>query len=404
MDASNPRKKIVFLIGSLAGGGAERVFVTLLRHLDRSYFEPHLVLLRAGGEFACQVPRDVAIHTLRGGQQRRTPLGLLLLMWSLIQLLWKIRPRIVLSTGRINLMLALARPLLPRGTKLLIRECSVLSVRLKTDTRYPNLWRWLYKRLYRRADNVVCPSDSMVKDMTEQFHLPHQQPMRIYNPIDLDLVRELGRSGGNPYSGAGPHLVAAGRLSNEKGFDLLLAAMPKVVECLPDVRLTILGQGPLQNELAEQVKKLGLQESVSFVGFQQNPWPYLCHADLFVLPSRRESFGNVLLEALALETPAVAADCPGAIREIYGSNPSVRLVPAGNSIVLAEAIIERCRAARHEPIHAKASPDWINKFALQRIIGEYSALFLGDDDLNLAANKGLMLSGSLICDRVPQGD
>lgn len=377
MDGSDPRKKIVFLIGSLAGGGAERVFVTLLRHLDRSYFEPHLVLLQAEGEFVCEVPQDVVIHTLNGTRHRRSLPGLFLLMWSLVQLLWKIRPRTVLSTGRINLALALARPLLPRGTKLLIRECSVLSVRLKSDTRYPHVWRWLYQRLYRWADNVVCQSDSMVKDMTEEFNLPQQRSVRIYNPIDIDLVRELGKSGGNPYLAAGPQLVAAGRLSNEKGFDLLLAAMPRVIECLPNVRLTILGQGPLKSALAEQVEKLGLAESVSFLGFQQNPWPYLCHADLFVLPSRRESFCNVLLEALALETPAVAVDCPGAIREIYGSNPAVCLVPAGDSIGLADAIIERCRATRQERTNAKASPDWLAKFALQRIIGEYSALFLG---------------------------
>jgi glycosyltransferase involved in cell wall biosynthesis len=377
VDGSDPRKKIVFLIGSLAGGGAERVFVTLLRHLDRSYFEPHLVLLQAEGEFVCEVPQDVVIHTLNGTRHRRSLPGLFLLMWSLVQLLWKIRPQTVLSTGRINLALALARPLLPRGTKLLIRECSVLSVRLKSDTRYPHVWRWLYQRLYRWADNVVCQSDSMVKDMTEEFNLPQQRSVRIYNPIDIDLVRELGKSGGNPYLAAGPQLVAAGRLSNEKGFDLLLAAMPRVIECLPNVRLTILGQGPLKSALAEQVEKLGLAESVSFLGFQQNPWPYLCHADLFVLPSRRESFCNVLLEALALETPAVAVDCPGAIREIYGSNPAVCLVPAGDSIGLADAIIERCRATRQERTNAKASPDWLAKFALQRIIGEYSALFLG---------------------------
>jgi glycosyltransferase involved in cell wall biosynthesis len=373
----DPRKKIVFLIASLDGGGAERVFVTLLRHLDRSYFEPHLVLLRTEGEFICQVPKDVVVHTLSGARHRRTLSGLFLLMRNLVQLMWKIRPWTILSTGGMNLALALARPLLPRGTRLLIRECSVLSVRLKSDTRHPRIWRWLYQYLYKWADSVVCLSDSMVRDMTEQFNLPQQRSVRIYNPIDIDLVRELGKSGGNPYEGAGPQLVAAGRLSNEKGFDLLLAAMPKVIECLPNVGLTILGQGPLKSVLAEQVQRLGLTESVRFLGFQQNPWPYLCHADLFVLPSRRESFSNVLLEALALETPAVAVDCPGAIREIYGGNPAVCLVPAGDSVVLAEAIIERCRAAGHDRSHSKSSPDWLAKFALQRIIGEYSALLLG---------------------------
>jgi glycosyltransferase involved in cell wall biosynthesis len=378
VDGRDARKRIVFLIGSLAGGGAERVFVTLLRHLDRNCFEPHLVLLRAEGEFICQVPKDVVVHTLNGAQRRRSLLGLFLLMCSLVQLLWKIRPRTVISTGgRINLALALARPLLPRGTKLLIRECSVLSVRLKSDTRYPRLWRWLYQYLYRWADNVLCQSDAMVKDMTEHFNLPQQRLVRIYNPIDIDLVCELGQSGGNPYSGIGPQLVAAGRLSHEKGFDLLLAAMPEVIEFLPNVRLTILGQGPLKNALAEQAQRLGLEESVNFLGFQQNPWSYLYHADLFVLPSRREGFSNVLLEALALETPAVAVDCPGAIREIYGGNPAVRLVPDGDASGLAEAIVERCRATRQGRTNAKASPDWLAKFALQRIMGEYSALFFG---------------------------
>jgi glycosyltransferase involved in cell wall biosynthesis len=105
--------------------------------------------------------------------------------------------------------------------------------------------------------------------MTEQFNVPQRRSVRIYNPIDIDLVRELGKSGENPYTGAGPQLVAAGPLSNEKGFDLVLAAMPRVIECLPSVRLTILGHGPLSSALAEQVERLGLTESVNFLGFRR---------------------------------------------------------------------------------------------------------------------------------------
>jgi glycosyltransferase involved in cell wall biosynthesis len=257
----------------------------------------------------------------------------------------------------------------------LIRECSVLSARLNTDAQHPRLWRSLYRYLYQWADKVVCLSDSMVKEMSERFHLRQQRSIRIYNPIDIDLVRELGRNGENPYSGAGPQLVAAGRLSQEKGFDLLLAAMPKVIECLPHARLTILGQGPLRDALAEQIQRLGLSGSVSLPGFQQNPWPYLYYADLFVLSSRRESFGNILLEALALETPAVAVDCPGAMREIYGSNPAVRLVPAGDATRLAETIVATCRGNKYERTNPKSSPDWLAKFALKKVIDEYSALF-----------------------------
>ena len=373
---ADPRKKIVFLIGSMEGGGAERVFITLLRHLDRSHFQPYLVLLRAEGEFMCQVPKDVVVHTLHQSRRYPTLAGSFPLMRNLVQLLRRIRPQAVLSTGGMNLALALARPWLPRGTRVLIRECSVLGARLNTDTRHPRLWRSLYRYLYQWADKVVCQSDSMVREMSEKFHLRQQRPVRIYNPIDIDLVRELGRSGENPYSGPGPQLVAAGRLSQEKGFDLLLAAMPEVVACLPHARLTILGQGPLRAALAEQIQSLGLSGSVSLAGFQQNPWPYLYHADLFVLPSRREGFGNVLLEALALDTPAVAVDCPGAMREIYGGNPAVRLVPAGTG--LAEAIVAAYRANKYERITPKSSPDWLAKFALKKVIDEYSALFLDE--------------------------
>jgi glycosyltransferase involved in cell wall biosynthesis len=297
-------------------------------------------------------------------------------MFSLVQVLRKIRPRTVLSSGHMSLILALVRPLLPRGTKPLIREYSVRSIGLKSDTRRPHIWRRLYQCLYRQVDGVVCQSDSIVKDLCGQFRLSQQKLIGIYNPIDIDLVRELGKRGGNPYSGAGPYLAAAERLSNEKGFDLLLAAMPKIIKCFPNLQLTILGEGPLRIALTEQVQNLGLRESVNFCGFQRNPWPYLRHADLFVLSSRYECFGNVLLEALAFDTPAVAADCPGAVREIYGGNPAVRLVPARDSSALAEAIVERCRASGHIPTDSIPSPDWFAKFTLQRSISEYSSLFL----------------------------
>jgi glycosyltransferase involved in cell wall biosynthesis len=374
---ANHRKKIIFQIGALTGGGAERVFLTLLRHLDRGLFEPHLVLLRAEGEFFCQIPDDVVVHILSGSRRARTLPGFLLLMWRFVRLIWNIRPHAILSSGGVNLaLLAVTRPVLPRAMRLLVRESSVLSVRLSCESRYPKVWRLVYRCLYRCIDAVVCQSDSMVEEMTEQFHLPEQKVLRIYNPVDCDRVRELGRSDANLYSGAGPHLVAAGRLSIEKGFDLLLAAIPKVIECLPTVRLTILGDGPLKAALAEQVQQHGLTGFVSFVGFQQNPWPYILHGDLLVVPSRREGFSNVLLEALALGKPVVAFDSPGAVREIYGKHPAVRLVRAEDSAGLAKAIVERCSETRSEQYNHEASPNWFAKFAWQQVIGEYNALFL----------------------------
>jgi len=129
--------------------------------------------------------------------------------------------------------------------------------------------------------------------------------------------------------------VVAGRLRREKGIDVLLNALPEVVRRFPEAHLSILGEGPQESDLKEQVAKLGLSRSVTFLGFKPDPAPYIGHADVFVLPSRFEGMPNALLEALALDSPAVASDCAGAIRDIQRSNPEMVVVPAENPAALS---------------------------------------------------------------------
>jgi glycosyltransferase involved in cell wall biosynthesis len=145
--------------------------------------------------------------------------------------------------------------------------------------------------------------------------------------------------------------------------------MPAVLLQIPSARLTILGQGPLQNELTEQARKLGIADKVQFPGFQQNPWRYIKHATIFVMPSRYEGLGNILLEALVLGTPVVASDCPGAMRELQEIGVSMTLVPPENVEALANAIVSLCR----NPQKSKAELVE-NKFGLARILEEYARI------------------------------
>ena len=100
----------------------------------------------------------------------------------------------------------------------------------------------------------------MVSDLVENFGIPREKLVRIYNPVDTEKVREIAETGSNPFNGTGPHLVAAGRICRQKGFDLLIDAMPAVLQRFPDAQLLILGEGPLEAELKEQARNLGLQE------------------------------------------------------------------------------------------------------------------------------------------------
>lgn len=364
---SSSRRKILFLIPSLSEGGAQRVFSILLVHLDRKFFEPHLGILGDRNEDVSGVPSDVTIHRLKVSRVRYA-------LPAILRLVWELRPQVILSTlGNLNLAVILIRPLMPSGTRLLIRESAIASSLLEDWMRHPRFWKFLYRRLYRRADKVICLSDSMVNDLAEHFNVPHEKLVRIYNPVDIKLVREMAEYGRNPYSGAGPQLVAAGRLTRQKGFDVLLDALPSVLQHFPDVRLTILGGGPLQQELREQADRLKLDGVVRFVGFQSNPWPYLRYADLFVLPSRYEGTSNTLLEALALGTRAVVTDCPGGSREIAEGNDAVVFVPPEDALALGQTLVSECdRHARG--LCPSSSRSSLDKFELAKIVEEYSRI------------------------------
>jgi len=209
--------------------------------------------------------------------------------------------------------------------------------------------------------------------MVDRFNVPREKLVRIYNPVDVEKVRQTAELGANPFSGPGPHLVGVGRLTRQKGFDILIDSMPTVLMQNPDATLTILGTGELLETLQSRARKLGVHERVSFMQFQKNPWVYLKHADLFVLPSRYEGTPNSLLEALALSTRVVAADCPGGVREIQQVDDRVVLVPPEDPGLLAQAIVSVCRTPRSEEGEQMFRPRLL-AFDARNIVLEYSKL------------------------------
>ncbi|HEV2176383.1 MAG TPA: glycosyltransferase [Terriglobia bacterium] len=358
------RRTVLFVLPSLAGGGAERAILTLLRHLDRTRFEPHLALVEAAGPYLKEVPADVPVHDLKSSRVRRAIPGIIRLAWSL-------RPQTAHSTlGELNLAMVLSRPFLPREMRLVLQEVICTSRQLAQVSRHSGKWQWLYRHLYPRADKIICVSDDVLNDLAENFAIPRAKLVRVYYFVDVDRIWQLAALGENPYPDASPQVVAAGRLHKQKGFDLLLDALALVAKTLPSVRLTILGEGPLEAELKAQSEQLGLSSSVRFAGFQSNPYPYFKHADLFVLSSRYEGLPNVALEALALGKPVVASDCPGGVREVLEACPLGHLVPPGDAPALAGAITEVLQS-RSESYRLEGVEAFLERFRVERIVREY---------------------------------
>ncbi|MGQ0593373.1 MAG: glycosyltransferase [Gammaproteobacteria bacterium] len=369
--SATTKRRVLFLIPSLCGGGAERVMVTLLRHLDRSQFQPALgVLDSREAVYRADVPAEVELIDLHCTRVRYALL-------KILRLIWRRRPDVVMSTlGHLNLALAMLRPLLPNGVRYIARETVVLSEMLNGYT-HAWFWRWAYRRFYPRFDVVVCQSMDMRDDLIGHFDFPLVKAMIIHNPVDTERIRRLAAevisTDYEPpvsHSGAAPHLVAAGRLSEQKGFDLLVDALALCHGSRP--RVTLLGEGPLRPELEQLAKYRGVVDRVHFVGFQKNPYPFFAGADAFVLSSRFEGFPNVVLEALACGTPVIATPCPGGVTEIAELAGGVLLASAVDAEALSVAI------ERFIGMECRIGSITMAPFQINRIVEQYQKLLMED--------------------------
>jgi glycosyltransferase involved in cell wall biosynthesis len=325
-------RRVLFAMPTLSGGGAERVMVTVLRHLDRARFEPHLLVLDASGPYRRELPADVPLYALGASRLRRA-------IPALLRVVWRLRPAAIVSTqGYMNFALLLLRPLLPR-TRLIVRE--VIGERYLENSRYrAGLYRW-YLRRVRRADRIVTQSDGAAEELRTTIGARAGQVARIYNPVDVDRIARDAGAGPSPWTvGAARHVVAAGRLHRQKGFDLLLDAFAAARAAGVDADLTILGDGPDRDALAARAAALGVADRVRLAGFQENPFRFFAGADLFVLSSRYEGLPNVVLEALAAGCPVLAFACSAGVREVVRDGVNGRLLPPEDLPALKAALRE----------------------------------------------------------------
>ncbi len=331
----------LFVLADLEPGGAQRVVLTIVRHLDRKVFEPHLAIIDQTGPMAHDVPANVPVHGFKGGQVRYALPGLLYLCRSL-------KPDTVISTlPHLNLCLIAGKVFFPSHTRLIVREANTPSLRLP-HTGYPRAYRFLYRTLYPRADRIVCNAVYVKKDLEKTFAIKSQKIKVIYNPVDLERISRAKLDGPKRYPSQGRHLVAVGRLNRQKGFDLLLKAFHQALQKVPDLHLTIVGDGPDESSLRATADELGMSTAIRFEGYQENPYPFMAQADLLVSSSRWEGLPNVVLEALACGTPVLAFDCPGGTREIIRDEANGWLVRAEDWVSLGAKIVELMVQKRHE--------------------------------------------------------
>ncbi|MEM8770213.1 MAG: glycosyltransferase [Pseudomonadota bacterium] len=342
---------ICVFLPSLAGGGAERVMVTLANGFAANGRRTDLVLANKTGPYLDAVSCDVSVIDL----QKHGPLAA---APALAKYLQRCRPAVALSAlYSANIAALLARSMArAHDTPIVISERNSLVEMLRSKPAWKKAFlSKTIKRLYPAADRIIGISNGVAEELNMFLSLPRNSVSAIHNPLDIDRVVECGRAAPKK-NRAAPYIVAVGRLTRQKRFDVLIEAFAKVRQ-KHDIRLIILGEGEERASLETLIGNLDLQPHVELPGFLSNPFAVMQNARLFALSSDREGFGNVVVEALALGVPIVSTDCHFGPREILCDGEFGRLTPVGSPEALAAAMLETLnedRAAGVETRYCRA--------------------------------------------------
>ena len=382
--AGGKKKRLAFVIAHLGPGGAQRVAVNAANALVARGFDVHITILghrpivywvdprivfhssspvtaafpaSDAGSLDDELEQIAPVKTEGGAAKSTSLLGryvkpylhprvlafglktagpVFSVIWQGRRTIWlrrtirKIKPDAVLSfLTQTNILTVLATRGLATHTAISERNDPRLQ-------RHRPRVEFMRRVVYPWADVVTANSKGALDAL--QAFVPEEKLAFLPNPLADQPSSET-------FAFAAPTVITVGRLVEQKGVDVLLAAWAKVAASLPGWRLALVGDGPLAHELKEQASKLGVEDSVDWVGHVSDPFPLLRGAKLFVMTSRFEGTPNALLEAMACGLPAVVSDASPGPCELIGTDESRAglIVPVEDANATADAILRLAR-------------------------------------------------------------
>lgn len=323
------KKKVLFLIESLGGGGAEKVLTTLVQHIDKSSFDVTVCVISGGGKYDEIVVSNVNHISIFEAPEYYKGFKKL---WYILKynLIYRILPARLVYTFFI-----------PKGfdVEVAFVEGFATKVIAASTNRRAKKLAWVHVDLiqrpwpielgvfknikeeraaYNKFDNVICVSKSVEDIMHTFYNL--KNTLTIYNPLDKEAILSMGKQQAtfdidkNRYN-----IVSVGRYTKQKGYDLLLPIISNIIKNHPNIHLWLVGEGSERKALEQQAKDLGITENVAFTGFLKNPYALMSKMNLFVCSSRAEGFSLVIAESLILGVPVISMNCSGP-NELIGNN------------------------------------------------------------------------------------
>lgn len=365
----------LFITGPLHTGGAERVLLDLLQHIDYRQHRVTLCQIVGGGFYADEIPGTVQRCAL----------------WLHYGIGFSAAWHSSLRIGFNGLIRRRARRLLRESYDVAISflEGAPLRVHALTMPQAKRHYSWVHCDLehfpyeqaqfrseqeelaaYNAMDGIICVSHDTERAFHRRFPGCTTPTRTIFNPVDIAKIHTLSDAyelTKRPFT-----VLCLGRLSAQKRFDRAIRVAALLRQKAVDIHFLIMGQGELQHELARQIRELGLADRVQLRPFTPNPFPQLRAADLLLICSEAEGFSLVLCEALALGVPVVSTRTAGPTEIIEHNHCG--LLCAHDDAAIAEAILSMHRSPELRQRCIRAGYERVRDFDVHHAIQELYTL------------------------------
>lgn len=337
------KRKVLFLIHTLGGGGAEKALVNLVKTLPQNEWDITVKTVVNTGKYRSDLPKHVRYKSMislpvLSAKEREGSSGSLLahpgrikiLVARLYTKLWRLAPSRMLyawAIGRekydveVSFLEGISTKILARRSNGFAKRIAWVHVDLEEQQKSHAVFSSLQDecRAYETFDCIACVSDSVAEAFSRLFPALKEKVAVCHNILDGKEVSELAKEPIDcpdiPVKSDAPLLYSIGRLNWQKGYDRLIEAAAVVRKRGYDFNIVIAGTGTAFGELSQKIANYGLGNHIFLAGYLDNPYSWLTRADLFVAPSRTEGLSTVVAEALVCGCPVLATDCSG-MREL----------------------------------------------------------------------------------------
>jgi glycosyltransferase involved in cell wall biosynthesis len=359
-------KKVTFLISSLAGGGAEGVCVNVANGLAEQGWQVDLLVLHLN---------NAAYHDRVSNKINLVVLGVNHARYAfnpIRQYLKANQPEKVLVFNlELAVLLVMIRGFTRQPFKIIARNINMLSQKRQIAKGF---WRKqvvqrLVDSLYCKSDYVINQCQGMEADLLQLHPGLKGKTSVIYNPVN-QIVEDTAKTIDFSKVEKEDYLLCVGRLEPQKAFHYAIEGFAGVAKDFPNLRLKIVGQGSLEQDLKQCAIDFGVADRVDFEGFQKDMIPYYLKARATLLTSLYEGLPNVLIESITLGTPVVAFDCPSGPSEIVQDGVNGYLVEYLDVDILISKL-NNFLNSDFQPLMVRST---VKNFTVRQIISRYERL------------------------------